>query len=417
MLLPSLLLAAGLTHVPSAQQKIAGASAPNELSPELRETVVVQGSHRVENPLLAGGLMVSHYGYHADGPLLPAPGDLPSPTHRVEATKTEPDKNTYLVLRGQRGADPSYDYGHRFLFQGHENGARSTADASVGAITRVNLDADGAHRVTVLSATDVKGTPLPVFDGSTWDPWAKRLLFTAEGANGGGVWQATLDVPSAVEPLTGILGQGGYEGVQNDSDGNLWIVEDSGGSTAPTAPHARQPNSFVFRFVPANPRDLKQGGRLQALQVLSQRGGQPIVFHPGQAAADIFSDDVKDLHTCALHFRTRWVTVHDTASDGDAPFNANAAAKAASATPFKRPENGVFRPGSRFREFFFTETGDTNALTEAGAAFGGFGGIFRLSQRGPSEDEGGLTIFFVGDVAHTGLDNIAFWDRDHLVAV
>jgi hypothetical protein len=28
-----------------------------------------------------------------------------------------------------------------------------------------------------------------------------------------------------------------------------------------------------------------------------------------------------------------------------------------------------------------------------------------------------LTIFFVGDVAHTGLDNIAFWDRDRLVAV
>jgi hypothetical protein len=417
MMLLSFLLAAGLTHVPSAQPKIAGASAPNELSPELREIAVVQGAHRVENPLAAAGVTATHYGYHADGPLLPAPGDLPSPTHKVEATKTEPDKNTYLVLRDQRGADPSYDYGRRFLFQGHENGARSASKLPVGTITRVNLDADGAHRVTVLAVADATGTPLPVFDGSTWDPWANRLLFTAEGANGGGVWQATLDVPSTVEPLTGILGQGGYEGIQNDGDGNLWIVEDSGGSTASTAPHARQPNSFVFRFLPATPRDLKRGGKLQGLQVLSRRTGQPIVFHPGQAAADIFSDDVADLHTCGLGFRTRWVTVHDTASDGVAPFNANAAAKAAGATPFKRPENGAFRPGSRFREFFFTETGDTNALSEAGASFGGFGGIFRLSQRASSADEGTLTLFFAGDVAHTGLDNIAFWDRDHLIAV
>ncbi len=417
MILLSLLLALGLSHVPSAQPKIAGASAPNELSPGLRETVVAQGSHRVENPLVVGGVTVTHYGYHADGPLLPAPGDLPSPTHKVEATKTEPDKNTYLVLRGQRGADPAYDYGRRFLFQGHENGARSAANASVGTITRVNLDADAVHRITVLAVGDVSGTPLPVFDGSTWDPWANRLLFTAEGANGGGVWQATLEVPSSVELLTGILGQGGYEGIQNDSDGNLWIVEDSGGSTASTAPHARQPNSFVFRFLPANPRDLRRGGRLQALRVISRRSGKPIVFHAGQADADVFSADTADLHTCHLDFPTRWVTVHDTASDGTTPFNANAAAKAAGATPFKRPENGVFRPGSRFREFFFTETGDTNALTEAGGSFGGFGGIFRLSQRGPSADEGSLTLFYLGDVAHTGLDNIAFWDRDHLVAV
>ena len=36
---------------------------------------------------------------------------------------------------------------------------------------------------------------------------------------------------------------------------------------------------------------------------------------------------------------------------------------AAHGTPFKRPENGVFRPGTAFREFFFDETGDTNATS------------------------------------------------------
>ena len=47
-------------------------------------------------------------------------------------------------LKGLKGADPSYDYGTHFLFQGHETG-------SPGYVTRVNLDADTAHRVTLLA--------------------------------------------------------------------------------------------------------------------------------------------------------------------------------------------------------------------------------------------------------------------------
>src|SRR5204863_3590330 len=39
-----------------------------------------------------------------------------------------------------------------------------------------------------LATADVNGNPLPDFDGSTWDPWAKRLLFTAENGANGGVW-------------------------------------------------------------------------------------------------------------------------------------------------------------------------------------------------------------------------------------
>jgi len=49
------------------------------------------------------------------------------------------------------------------------------------------------------------------------------------------------------------------------------------------------------------------------------------------------------------------------------PFNAKTPPqKQLSATPFKRPENGQFRPGTNFSEFIFDTTGDTNALTEAG---------------------------------------------------
>src|SRR5262249_21026836 len=112
-----------------------------------------------------------------------------------------------------------------------------------------------------------------------------------------------------------------------------------------------------------------------------------------------------------------WVTLHDTDFDGTTPFDANALAKARSATPFKRPENGQFRPGSHFSEFYFDATGDTDVATEAGETFGGFGAIFRLSKGAPSSDPGLLTLLFRGDVGHTGLDNCAFWDKDHVVFV
>ena len=76
--------------------------------------------------------------------------------------------------------------------------------------------------------------------------------------------------------------------------------------------------------------------------------------------------------------------MHDNATDGMASFDANALAKAQGATPFKRPENGVFRPGSGFRQFVFTETGDTNALSEAGSALGGCGALYSSALPAPA---------------------------------
>jgi hypothetical protein len=378
---------------------------PNILPPELTEALIVQGSHALENPSLVG-LGIGFYGYDSDGPMLPAPGDTPGPGHKVEATKSEPDKNTYLILRHQHGPDPNYDYGTHFLFQGHELGQ--------GYITRVNLDADGPHRVTLMAATDKDGLALPVFDGSTWYPFSEHLLFTAELGANGGVWQATPDYPSTVEDVSGMFGRGGYEGIQADRDGNILIVEDVGGSSGSVNSHARQPNSFIYRFLPKNPADLKLGGKLQVLQVKSLAHAGPIEFHAGQADNDILSQDTKDLHTYGNWFQTTWVTIHDTDVNGTAPFPANALAKAAHGTPFKRPENGQFRPGTHFSEFLFDETGDTNALTEAGADYGGFGGVFRLRLHG---DTGALSLVYKGDVAHTGFDNCAFWDEDRIVFV
>ncbi len=402
-----------------AQPRTPGITLGNVLSPGLTEYAVAQGSAKLEN----GAPCVQYYGYDvhvpgssdcsAQAPFVPL-----QPTGQ-EANKTEPDKNTYLRLYGQTGADPNYDYGSRFLFQGHETG-------SPGYITRINLDADAAHRVTLLATTEQNGTtPLPNIDGSTWDPWAKRLLFTSESLSSGGVWQATTSVPSTVVNLQGILGIGGYEGIQNDSAGNLWIVEDVGGKNGTVNTFAKQPNSFVYRFKPVDPTDLTRGGRLQALQVQSLRTpGRPIAFTPStgsptgaQADADITSPDTQDLHTYGRTFATTWVTLHDTAVDGTTPFNANAAAKAAKATPFKRPENGQFQPGSGFRTFLFDETGDTDNRSQAIPDLGGFGGVQRLDQASPSADTGTLRLFYKGDEAHVGLDNVTFLSRNKVTFV
>jgi Alkaline phosphatase PhoX len=379
-----------LTDVPTANPKVAGFTEPDKLSPELTKSIVAQGNMALENPAGANG----YYGYDTPGPFVPLPGTT------FEAQKTEPDKNTYLVMRGLHGADPRYFYGTHFLFQGHETGAP-------GYITRVNLDADVDHRVTLLANADVNGTPLPVFDGSTWDPFAHKLLFTAELGANGGVWQATPDINSKVQDISGILGRAGYEGIQNDGLGNLFIVEDTGGATA--SDNSRVPNSFVYRFVPKDRTDLTRGGKLQVLQLKDLQGG------PFDAST--FSSDMKDLHTYGNVFQTKWVTIHDTAVNGTTPFDANAAAKAAGATPFKRPENGMFRPGSAFRQFVFDETGDTNASSPANDDFGGWGSLFSYKTDSAASDHGTLTILFKGNEEHAGFDNMTFLTRDDLAVV
>ncbi len=404
--------ASPLTPVPNANPKSPGFAVPNILSPELKESPVAQGSTVLEN----SSALANFYGYDNDGPMLPLPGDVQTTAHNVEASKTEPDKNTYLILQGLHGADPNYNYGTHFLFQGHETGQKDAAGNVMGYVTRINLDADGPHRVTLLATADSAGNHLPTIDGSTWYPWAQRLLFTSENGDKGGVWQATPDYPAAVDDLSGAFGRGGYEGIQADPQGNLIIVEDVGGVAGTANSHAKQPNSFVYRFQPKDPANLQSGGRLQVLQVMSKAHPGAIVFHAGDADGDITSQDTKDLHTYGLVFQTHWIPIHDTDIQGNVPFGANALAKTAGGTPFKRPENGQFRPGSHFQEFFFDETGDTNALTEAGADFGGFGAIQKLTLKSNSND-GTLTLFFKGDVQHTGLDNVAFWSKDEIVFV
>src|SRR5262249_51797377 len=65
-------------------------------------------------------------------------------------------------------------------------------------------------------------------------------------------------------------------------------------------------------------------------------------------------------------------------------------------------------------EFFFDETGDTNALSPANGVSGGFGSIFKLTQS-PTSNDGTLSLFYHADKAHAGFDNVA-WFSDDVVA-
>lgn len=340
--------------------------------------------------------------------------------------RTEPDENTYLVLdHNPGGPSAGFDYGRRFLFQGHEN------SGNLAYVTRINLDVlDPSHRITLLTPVGTDNlTHLNSIDGSTWNPQTRTLLFTQEAGTNGGVVEINPEWGTAGFPRTlyGILGRGGYEGIHPDKNGNLIIFEDVGGTRVSVDPNnangptktAGNPNSFVYRFIPNNSADLSAGGKLQALQVSID--GQPVQFVAVDAThpfGDVFSTNQLKLHTPGTSWPVKWVTVHDTAVDGTASFDANAAAKQAGATPFKRPENGQFLPGSEFKTFFFDATGDTDAT--AGnvpplAARGAWGSIFRVDLN-DSLETGKLSIVVLGDQFHAAFDNLTFADNNVLLA-
>ena len=379
----------------------------NILSPEFTAGLVAQGANLLENPL---GL-ITRFGNLSNG------------------DRTEPDENTYLILdHNPGGPTPGFDYGRHFLFQGHE---MLNGNSNQAYLTRINLDvANPEHRITLLTPVDMMGfTGFNSTDGSTWDPFSRTLLFTQEDGAIGGVIEVGADFDTStgagagLRTLYGSLGRGGYEGIHPDDWGNILIIEDVGGTTIPqgTIPgqFGRNPNSFVYRFVPNDPTDLTHG-KLQALQVTIN--GSPVVFVPFSMAnptGDVLSNNQKLLHTVGASWPVQWITIHDTAVDGTSSFDANAAAKAAGATPFKRPENGQFQSGSKFQTFFFDITGDTDfraGIQPQLAERGTWGGIFRVDLDA-SRKTGTISLVVLGDADHAAFDNLTFADAKDTILV
>ena len=97
-------------------------------------------------------------------------------------------------------------------------------------------------------------------DGSTWDPCAERLLFTTENPSAP-TYSATASTTrrrSRTSP--GSLGRGGYEGIQNDSDGNIWIVEDIGGAIKAGHDGGEDPEQLHLPVRPTAPRAICDTG-------------------------------------------------------------------------------------------------------------------------------------------------------------
>jgi hypothetical protein len=201
-----------------------------------------------------------------------------------------------------------------------------------------------------------RATLVFIFTGLRARPVQTLPTCRQAGANGGVIEgaQATLDA---------FLGKAGYEGIHPDSAGNIYIVEDTGGATShtPAINNGRQPNSFVYRYVPNNPSRIRDGGSLQALQVMVD--GKPVVFGGSSAVdSDISAPVQLKLHTLGTSYPIKWVTIQTAHAGDTAGFDANAAAKVPGATPFKRPENMAWLPSSQFSTFLFDPTGDTDSV-------------------------------------------------------
>jgi hypothetical protein len=393
--------------VPSPQPAVG--TPPNLTAGDFYLNRLAKGKDPLENPT---GIYRT-YGYLDDN------GDP------LARTRTEPDQNTYLVTEsGPGGPAKHYDYGNHFLIQGHE-----VFGSNHAYLTRINLDVrDPKHRITMLNTpAGNNDTGLTSIDGSTYDPFSRSLLFTAEAGTAGGVVETDLGWAGTHPPplvhLDGSMGRAGYEGVHPDSEGNIYLIEDVGGSgvvDGGATTSVRQPNSFVFRFVPDRRRDLDHG-ELQALQISVD--GTPITFHdravdPVAARDDALGEPIRRLHSGET-LEAQWVTVHDTATDGTASFDANALAKSHQATPLKRPENAAFVPGSDFRSLVVTQTGDTNA--DAGnypgaAARGAWGSLLRIDMPEAGSDSADVKTIVLGDSAHSSFDNLTFLDATTLLA-
>ena len=117
--------------------------------------------------------------------------------------------------------------------------------------------------------------------------------------------------------------------------------------TSPSSPTASSSGSCRTTSTTSAPAASSRSSRSRA------RTAIPVTFTGGdnptqaQIDADVTSAFMRDVHTYGNSFDTTWVTIHDTAVDGTATFNANSLAKAKGGTPFKRPENGQFRPARR----------------------------------------------------------------------
>ena len=202
-----------LTDAGSPNTKTAGIASPDKLSPQWRQTTVAQGSNALENPSALTGRLT---GTTRTGRWCPRRATCRPTGHNVEATKTEPDKNTYLVVERSARRRPDVRLRHALPLPGPRarNVGGHTSRASTSTPTGRTGD-DARHEL------DDGKTPVPVIDGSTWNPFAQRLLFTLRSGDQGGVCRRRSDYPAKVTGHLGRARPGRLRGHPGRPAGNL----------------------------------------------------------------------------------------------------------------------------------------------------------------------------------------------------
>ena len=292
--------------------------------------------------------------------MVPSPATRPR-RRRPSRTRTPTSSSRTACT----GADPSYDYGTHFLFQGHESGAWSRDAGRQAGVHHAHQPRRrrGAPRDAARDQDD-DGNPLADDRRLDLGPVGEAAALHDGEHERADLRGDRRTIRRRSTDVSGALGRGGYEGIQDDSDGNIWIVEDIGGSNKPGSDRvARSPNSFVYRYVPATPGDL-QNGKLQVLQVLNE-SGDPITF----ARRPRVNAPTRSRCTpTATSFKTQV---------GDDPRHGRRRHDAVQREPARegRERHAVQAARERrlpararsFGEFFFTETGDTNATSTENA--------------------------------------------------
>ncbi len=145
--------------------------------------------------------------------------------------------------------------------------------------------------------------------------------------------------------------------------------------------------------------------------------GKPIVFHDGKANDDILSPAQTLMYGYGNELRHQVGHAPRHRRRRQQALRRQRARQGGRRHAVQAAGKRQFRPGTKFKRVLFHRHRRHQPKTEAGEIYGGFGGIFKITQTTPSADKGRLAIVCRGDAAHSGFDNLAFLDANRLIVV
>ena len=190
----------------------------------------------------------------------------------------------------------------------------------------------------------------------------------------------------------------------------MWILEDIGGATS-RQHGAQSRTASSYRYVPDEPGDLER--QAPGAAGPGRRRSQPITQTTQTAVA---------LGPTKLRSHVRQVLQDElgrrstTPHRRHAPFDANTLAKAADGTPFKRPENGHFRPATQVQRVLLRRDRRHERDEPRERERGGWCSVSSFTRR-PGASTGTLSIFYKGDGSTRASTTLTFLSHDQFTFV